>query len=590
MNLQVQLEKAVMAEISFSRSFATEQTKRPIAELRREGLAIEPAKVTDLVRTLKGSLVSFQTSYAINTSYFKKGSRLRCVTNDEIQDGIIYELDGQALTAFFSESENLELGDSVRLDFVPDDRTLRCMELGIQFLKEKVELQAFEKALLTETKNFDPKPHSDLNRSQQIALNAILSEENVVSIQGPPGTGKTHTLALAVKALIQQGKRVLICAPSNTAVDNLSRKLLSLNLNLVRVGNGEKVHDEVKPYYLDELCNSKTYGSSISHMQQQLKKVEQVANRHIRNYTAEAATEKREARKEMRELQRAIRNESQAVEQLILSKSAIVAGTPVGIFNTLVKNEHFDLVIVDEAGQCLSPLVWLVAVFAKRLVLCGDPMQLPPTILSPEAQKMGLGESLLAASFKTHRPILLTDQYRMADPISKLISNQFYEGKLINCSGQNSGQLTFIDTAGYDAPEEENEINGSYSNPGEVKLIAALLEEQQLTPRETVIITPYNGQIELLESQFKGWHISTIDAIQGQEKRNVVISLVRSNENGTIGFLSDYRRMNVAISRAQENCFLIGDSATLAGDKFYADLLQEIESIGMYRSAWEFSN
>lgn len=589
MKLQPNLEKAVAAEINYSRTFALEQAKRPIAELRKEGLAIEPAKVIELVRTLKGTLVSFQTSYAINTSYFKKGARLRFVSNDESQDGIIYELDANQLTAFFSDIENLELGDSIRLDFVPDDRTLRCLELGLQFLKEKHELAHLEKLLHEPTTEPKALPHPDLNESQALALGAILSDEKVVTIQGPPGTGKTHTLALAIELLVKQGKRVLICAPSNTAVDNLARKLIALDLDLVRVGNGEKVHEAIKPYYLDELCSSKNYGSSIVHMQQQLKKAEQVANRHIRNYTAEAANEKREARKELRELQRAIRTESQAVEQLILGKSKIIAGTPVGIFNTLTKNESFDVLLVDEAGQCLSPLVWLVAVFGKKLVLCGDPQQLPPTILSPEAQKLGLGVSLLEASYNVHAPILLREQYRMADPISSIISKEFYSGQLVNCSAYSTGQLCFIDTAGYDAMEEQDEISGSYSNPGELKIMEALIMEQKLSPLDTVLITPYNGQISLLESAFKGWHISTIDAIQGQEKKNVIISMVRSNESGNIGFLADYRRMNVAISRTQENCFLIGDSATLASDSFYNGLLQEIEIYGTYRSAWEFA-
>lgn len=589
MSLQPYLEKAVDAEVAYSRAFAIEQAKRPLPELRKEGLAIEPAKVIELIRTLKGTLVSFQTSYAISTAFFKKGARLRCVAIDETQDGIVYELDGNLITAFFSEIESLEIGDLLRLDFVPDDRTLRCLELGIQFLKEKQALIQFEDSLKNEAVPVNPIPHSALNESQQKALGAILSKNPVVTIQGPPGTGKTHTLACAIEALVNSGLRVLVCAPSNAAVDNIANKIVSLNLELVRVGNGEKVHDSVKPYFLDVLAESKNYGSSISHMQQQLKKVEQVANRHIRNYTQEAAAEKKTARKEMRELQRAIRNEGQAVEQLILSKSKIVAGTPVGIFNTLSKNDYFDVVLVDEAGQCLSPLIWLIAVFGKRLVLCGDPQQLPPTILAPEAKKTGLGISLLEASYISHPPILLTHQYRMAEPISTLISNNFYGGNLVNCALQKSGELCFIDTAGFDALEEENEISGSFANPIEVKIVEALISEKDLKPEDTVLMTPYNGQISLLEKQFKGWHVSTIDAIQGQEKRNVIISMVRSNEAGDIGFLSDYRRMNVAISRAQLNCYLIGDSATLANDSFYNGLLQQIEDKGNYRSAWEFS-
>ena len=589
MNLQPELEKAVIAEVAYSRAFALEQVQRPVAELRKEGLCLEPAKINAISDTLHGTIVAFQTSFVINTSWFRKGAKIRMKNGDKTTDGQIYELDAYQLTAFFPEDVELSLGDSVRIDFIPDDRTLRCLELGVQFLQTKPEIQELETLLLKPGSDHQPVEHPELNISQQRALAGILSEDRVTVIQGPPGTGKTHTLAVAIEALLKQGKRVLVSAPSNTAVDNLTRALIAKKIAPVRVGNEEKIHEAVLPFYLDELVEKSSYGRSIDVMQQQIRKLDQLANRHIRNYTAEAAQEKREARKELRELKRAVKSESKNVEQLILEKGQVVCGTPVGIFNTLSKTAHFDVLIIDEAGQCLSPLVWLIAVFANKLVLCGDPQQLPPTILASEAQKLGLEKSLPEASFHTHPPVLLSEQYRMADPISGLISELFYSNELINKSGRQPGELLLIDTAGYDAPEAEDEQSGSFSNPGEVELLKKIIAEQQFQPADTVIITPYNGQIALLKQTFKEWRISTIDAIQGQEETNILISLVRSNEQGTIGFLSDYRRTNVAISRAKQACYLIGDSATLGQDNFYNTLFQWIETRGNYRSAWEFA-
>lgn len=589
MQLQPQLEKAVRAEIAYCKNLVTEQAGKPIAELRKEGLCLEPAKVEEIRSDSRGYMLTIRTSYVIPATYFRRGARVHIQFSDQVLEGSIFEVDAYTIqVVIHSDTPGTETGASVRVDFIPDDRTLRCLEYGVHFLLEKEELQQFENALCGPVDYSGTVEHPDLNLGQQAAIHRILNTPDVAVIQGPPGTGKTHTLSVAIELLIGAGKRILVSAPSNTAVDNLARTCLQRGLPILRIGNEEKIADDLLPFSLDEQLLRSKHGSGLDSMRQQLTKWQQIADRHIRNYTSEAAEEKRNARKEVNQLRKEIRQEEKALERLILEQSNIICGTPVALFNVLQKQDQFDTVMIDEAGQCMSPLVWLLAVFADKLILCGDPQQLPPVVLSNEAKLLGLGTSILEASYQLHPPLMLETQYRMAEPISTLISQLFYGGKLAGIPGKH-GSLTFLDTAGYDAVEQTDDMSGSYSNPTEVKLVEQLLYENQLTPENTVIIAPYSAQIELLRKALPQWSISTIDSIQGQEQENVLVSLVRSNEDGTIGFLKDYRRTNVALSRTQNNCWIIGDSATLSTDRFYAELFDLIEQHGTYRSAWEFS-
>ena len=202
-----------------------------------------------------------------------------------------------------------------------------------------------------------------------------------------------------------------------------------------------------------------------------------------------------------------------------------------------------------------------------------------------------LNKSLLEAVTEFQHPILLNEQYRMSPQIVSVINPYFYRGLLQTAAGIPEGQIQFIDMAGFVEGEIRNETTGSFENEDEIRIIQKLIESESLDPKRTVILAPYSAQIARLEKELgSAWKVSTIDAIQGQEEENILISFTRSNPDGIIGFLNDYRRTNVAISRAKRACYLIGDSATLGNDPFYSELLNEIEQFGVYRSAWEFDD
>ncbi len=583
------LEQAVQAEISYSQQLVSENLKAAPNELRKQGLSVFPCDVSEIRTGINGDFYLLETSFVINNSFFKRGvSVLLHVENKQYKARIV-ELNAYSILLFCKEEiEGNILENPVRVDFTPDDRTLECMQLGLRFLKEQKHLQEFANDF-GNVKEESAFPSEQLNLSQQKAVGAILSKDLTTVIQGPPGTGKTHTLAIAIEELVRQGKKVLITAPSNTAVDNLCRKLVSTKISLLRVGNNEKVSPDLLPYTIDAYLESGKMAQYSQSLKKQIQKAEQTANRHIRNYTKEAADEKRQARRDLRELQKELRKLAQDTEQQLIDSSSVIAGTPVGLFNELSKNHSFDALIMDEAGQALAPLTWLAASFGKKLVLCGDPQQLPPVVLSDKAKGLGLTKSLLESVCEIQPPILLNEQYRMPQEVVSVINPYFYENQLQTAVSVLPGQVQFIDMAGFGEGETENETTGSFENRDELKIVQKLIETEALNSKKTVILAPYSAQIALLQKELGSeWNVSTIDAIQGQEEENVVISLTRSNPEGIIGFLSDYRRTNVAISRTQKNCYLIGDSATLGNDDFYAVLLQEIEQHGIYRSAWEF--
>jgi superfamily I DNA and/or RNA helicase len=249
--------------------------------------------------------------------------------------------------------------------------------------------------------------------------------------------------------------------------------------------------------------------------------------------------------------------------------------------------------VIDEAGQCIEPLAWCIFPLSEKIVLAGDHWQLPPTVLSHEAARLGLNRSILETAIDHCAMVYLLDvQYRMRPVIAGFSSQYFYNSLLQSAAHlQNQGtHLSFIDTAGSGFNEKHGPDGLSLQNEGELETIRKLIEVENIDPAITAFISPYSGQVtaarEVLPVEMR---ISTIDSFQGQEKENIIVSLVRSNDESEIGFLKDYRRMNVAITRAKDQLFVIGDSATLGADPFYHAFLTYIEEHGTYRTVWEFS-
>jgi superfamily I DNA and/or RNA helicase len=296
--------------------------------------------------------------------------------------------------------------------------------------------------------------------------------------------------------------------------------------------------------------------------------------------------------KEVKNIRTEIKKLQAYNEEKLLKEAEVIAGTPIGLYDADLTKIPFHTLVMDEAGQCIEPLAWCIFPLAKKLVLAGDHWQLPPTVISFEAAQKGLNNSILEIATKTSFPIiLLNTQYRMREAIAGFSSDYFYNSLLQTAIHLNNTgtHIYFIDTAGSGYQESQGKDGSSLQNEGELNIVGQLMERENLLPEKTAFISPYSGQVaaarDLLPS---GMRISTIDSFQGQEKEVIIVSLVRSNDDGDIGFLKDYRRMNVAITRAKEQLFVIGDSATIGADSFYNAFISYVEKTGNYHTVWEY--
>lgn len=452
-----------------------------------------------------------------------------------------------------------------------------------------------------------------LDNSQQAAVRFALTVEDVGIIHGPPGTGKTTAVVELIRQAVRRGQRVLACAPSNLGVDNLFERLLAAGEKVVRLGHPARVMPALRNHTLDLLAET----HPDVHLAEKLRRDAHVlfrqADRHTRVRPAPGA--KQAARQEARDMLREARQLENAAVAHILDSMDIICATLTGLDDSLLGRRHFDLGVIDEASQATEAASWLPTLWCDRLVLAGDPCQLPPTVISPEATRQGLGislmERLMMRHATQHTPLLsrqLTVQYRMHQTIMDFASAEFYAGTLtahpsvashllagmpqVTSLDLTRTPLTFIDTAGANYDELAEPDGDSRLNPQEAELVCrqvASLIDARVSPADIGIITPYSAQVRLLLEMLPlpELEINSVDGFQGREKEVIIVSLVRANVHGDIGFLADVRRMNVALTRARRKLILIGDSATIGHHPFYQRLLTYLEQVGAYRSVWE---
>lgn len=455
----------------------------------------------------------------------------------------------------------------------------------------------------------------NLNDSQLGAVEKILQANELAIVHGPPGTGKTTTLVQAIKALIKQdNKQILVVAPSNTAVDLLSEKLHLEGLNVVRVGNPAKVTERLMSLTLDSKMTDHPQMKEAKRLKKQAQEYKNMAHKYKRNFGKSERDQRKLLFDEAHKIMKEVGNSEQYIIDDIVTKAQVITATLVGSNNYTIRNLKFQTVIIDEAGQALEPACWIPILKAQKLVLAGDHCQLPPTIKSNEAAKQGLSTTLLEKLVALHPEsvVLLEEQYRMNEQIMGFSSKVFYENRLKANAAvakhllfDNDTPIAFVDTAGCSFDEK---LEGtSTTNPEEAvflfKHLHLLVSELKKHYKKDnfpsiAIISPYKQQINLLQEQLvhspdlqdylSKISVNTIDSFQGQERDIVYISMTRSNTEGSIGFLSDIRRMNVAMTRARKKLVIIGDSATLASFPFYADFIAYAEQLNTYQSAWEF--
>ena len=505
-------------------------------------------------------------------------------------------------------------GSQFRLDLSPDEVT-RKRQLAAMGIAEgatgrlghlrDILLYDREPSFYSPT---PPPPSESLNQSQQQAVEFGLAAQDLAIIHGPPGTGKTTTVVELIRQAVANGERVLACAPSNTAVDNLLERLVAAGEPAVRLGHPARVLEVVRAHTLDALVEKHDAWQLIQEMQREAEQLNRKAGRYTRGRPAPG--QKYQQRQEARELRKHARMmERQAINEVIAGARVICS--TVSFDFSILEDHAFDLLVIDEACQSVEPGCWVPLKYADRVVLAGDHCQLPPTILSKEAAREGYAVSLmqrLVEHYGDEVTRLLTVQYRMHEQIMKFSSDTFYDGALTahesvqkhrlndlpRVNAADDSPVVFIDTAGAGWAEELEPEGLSKFNPNEGRLVLDQVNElceSGLNPADIAVIAPYAAQVRWLRQHavYDRLEIDTVDGFQGREKEAVVMCTVRSNTIGEVGFLSDARRMNVALTRARRKLIVIGDSATLGADEFFTNLLSWFEENGCYRTVWETS-
>ena len=448
------------------------------------------------------------------------------------------------------------------------------------------------------TFSFHPLRFPWLNATQEEAVNKVLHAKDVAIVHGPPGTGKTTTLVEAVYETLHRENQGLVCAQSNMAVDWISEKLVDRGVSVLRIGNPSRVNDKMLSFTYERRFESHPDYPQLWSIR---KAIRELYARSRKGAEREAVRQKINSLKD-RATELEIR-----INESLFSEARVIACTLVGSANRLLTGQKFGTLFIDEAAQALEAACWIPIRKADRVILAGDHCQLPPTVKAPEALRAGLGHTLMQTIVKSKPDTvsLLKLQYRMNDEIMRFSSEWFYGGMLQSAPEVKyrsildfDTPIEWINTEGLDCNEEFIGENYGRINKSEAELsieqlkgyITKIGRERFLDERIDVgMISPYKAQVQYLrrlvrnDAFFKPYRqaitINTVDGFQGQERDVILISLVRANEEGQIGFLNDLRRMNVAITRARMKLIILGDASTLTRHAFYKKLYTYIESL-----------
>ena len=429
-----------------------------------------------------------------------------------------------------------------------------------------------------------------LNSSQEHAVNEMLAAKDVMIVHGPPGTGKTTTMVEGIYETLRRENQVLVCAQSNMAVDWISEKLVDRGLNVLRIGNPTRVNDKMLSFTYERRFEAHPDYPQLWSIRKAMRQLRE-QRPHNNGYHQKMDR----LRSRATELELRINND-------IFSEARVIASTLTGAANRVLEGMKFGTLFIDEAAQALEAACWIAIRKASRVVLAGDHCQLPPTVKSIAALKGGLGVTLMerVAKRKPETVTLLTTQYRMNERIMRFSADWFYGGNIV-AAPQTANRsildmdrpMTWMDTAPLEGKEEFTAGNFGRINRPEAELTIDTLEQyiekigkqRMLDERIDIgIISPYRAQVQYLRQMIKQRQtlkpyrklltVNTVDGFQGQERDVIIVSLVRSNDNGEIGFLRDLRRMNVAITRARMKLIILGDTATLTRHPFYKKLFE----------------
>ncbi len=524
-----------------------------------------------------------------NIKYFKSTGTVSYVDGDRMV--IIIPDDGQAAELQNRESVGIQLffdESSYRLMFEALDRTISAKGNRMAFLRD-----LFYSRQKAEKFSFKATSFPWLNPTQGQAVNEVLWAKDVMVVHGPPGTGKTTTLVEAIYETLHRENQVLVCAQSNMAVDWISEKLVDRGVNVLRIGNPTKVNDKMLSFTYERRFESHPDYPQLWSIRKAIRELRQHRKRGDSNYHQKIDRLKSRAT----ELEIRINAE-------LFGEARVIASTLTGSANRLLDGQKFGTLFIDEAAQALEAACWIPIRRATRVIFAGDHCQLPPTVKSIAALKAGLGKTLMERIVENKPEVvsLLKVQYRMNDEIMKFSSDWFYDGQV-----ESAPQIKYRGILDYDIPMswvntadmefKEEFVGGSFGrvNKNEAELTLNTLEEyftkigkeRILEERIDVgIISPYRAQVQYLRQllkkreYFKPYRkfisVNTVDGFQGQERDVILISLVRANNDGEIGFLRDLRRMNVAITRARMKLIILGDADTMCKHPFYKKLYEYV--------------
>ena len=530
---------------------------------------------------------------ATGTVSYADGDRMVISVPDSFSVADLQITDGQlGVQLFFDET-------SYRLMFDALERTMRAMgRLG--YLRD-----LFYSRQKAETFSFPDMGFSYLNETQQHAVNEVLRAKDVAIVHGPPGTGKTTTLVEAIYETLRRESQVLVCAQSNMAVDWISEKLVDRGLNVLRIGNPVRVDDKMLSFTYERRFEAHPDYPQLWSIRKAIRELRSQRKRTDNWHQKMDRLKSRATELEIR------------INAELFGEARVIACTLVGSANRLLDGMKFDTLFIDEAAQALEAACWIPIRRAGRVILAGDHCQLPPTVKCYEALKGGLGRTLMERIVEQKPDVvtLLRIQYRMHEDIMRFSSDWFYHNQMIAAPEVQHRSIldldlpmTWVDTSEYFDNSENTEKSSFHEefvgetfgriNKTEAELTLLSLQayfeligkQRILDERLDVgIISPYRAQVQYLRQQIrkKEWikpfrtriSVNTVDGFQGQERDIIVISLVRSNDDGQIGFLRDLRRMNVAITRARMKVIILGDRQTLTRHPFYRKLYQYVQSL-----------
>ncbi|MEY4673147.1 MAG: DNA-binding protein [Planctomycetota bacterium] len=591
----------------------------PDSQLEARGVLLRRLTVADLEPGLGGMVAVLRAGAGgpLPSHRFGPGDvvRLRGEGCPPVQ-AVVARVQRDAVSVALDD-EDAELPDVVRLERLAPDVTFRRLQECMQRLRGRLEpaqARLRDVCLLHRDPVFrDPAattlaPFHDesLDASQREAVVHCMRSEDVALVHGPPGTGKTRTLVEVVRQAVARGERVLATAPSNVAVDNLGERLAAAGLRVVRIGHPARVAPGLRELALaeqvaaaDEQRIARDLRRELHELQRKLLKVRSRAER------ADLRAQLRQLRREQRQLE-------SAIVHGLLSAAQVVLATTTGAADPVLHDRTFDLCVVDEAAQALEAACWVPMLRSRRAVLGGDHCQLPPTVVSEEARRGGLAETLFerltGGPWGETATRMLTVQYRMHEAIQAWPSQRHYGGRLVaapvvaghrlvdlagvHADGSVELPLLLLDTAGCGFEESAGDEDGSRSNEGEVDCVVRHVQRlvDAGVPAAAVgVLSPYQAQVARLRralAHLPELEVATVDGFQGREKEALVVSLVRSNDRGEVGFLADQRRLNVALTRARRHLCVVGDSATLAVDEDLEAWLRAVASTGEHRSAF----